>query len=229
VRHSALGQRNIWIGDTQLTKFSILPTGNRLPVEPIENDFVGSTFDHPLAMFGDTLVHVRRAKGRAGAIVAATATGEGKTLWETDLATPPAGAPIVDESARAIAVASSTGALFRFDEAAIRSRIQDEPLAAQGAPPTPSPLTSSVALGQGRAAFGAAGSDQLLVYNPALGAAAAQWIKLESPLACDVTPIGQGIIAPLTIGQVFLLSSADGSKLAAPFQTMLQPQKERRF
>ena len=49
VRYISLAGRNIWIGDTQLTKFSILPTGNRLPVEAIENNFTGSTFDHPLA------------------------------------------------------------------------------------------------------------------------------------------------------------------------------------
>jgi outer membrane protein assembly factor BamB len=228
VRHAVLTKQNIWIGDTQLTKFSILPTGNRLPVEPIENDFVGSVFDHPLAQFGDALVHVRRAKGRAGGIVAATSTAQGKTLWETIVAAPPAGAPVVDESAKSIAVANADGRLFCFDEAAIRTRVQDEPLLAQAAPSPPPALSNSVDLGQGRAAFCAGSSDQLLLYNPALGQAA-RWIKLDSPLACDVTPLGESIVAPLSIGQVFLLSSADGSKLAAPFQTVLQPQKEWRF
>ena len=49
--------------------------------------------------------------------------------------------------------------------------------------------TTSVDLGQGRAAFCAQAPISCLIYNPALGAAAAKWIKLDSPLACDVTPL----------------------------------------
>ena len=47
-RHVAVVDRHVWIGDTQLTKYSILPTGNRLPVQSIPDNFAGSTFDHPL-------------------------------------------------------------------------------------------------------------------------------------------------------------------------------------
>ncbi|MCI0332062.1 MAG: PQQ-binding-like beta-propeller repeat protein [Planctomycetes bacterium] len=226
VRYVALADRNIWVGDTRLTKYSILPTGNRLPVESIENNFTGATFDHPLALFGDTLIHARRAKGRAGLIVAATATAQGRTLWETDLAMPPAGAPVVDEAGKALTAANAEGNLFRFDEAAIRSRVQDEPLATQAMPAKAPALTTAIDLGQGRAAFCGAGSDHLLLYNPSLGQQGAKWIKLESPLACPATSLGDAIVAPLTIGQVFLLSANDGSKVAMPFQPTLQPQKE---
>ena len=229
VRYAALADKKIWIGDTQLTKYSILPTGNRLPVEPIENNFTGATFDHPLALFGDTIITARRPKGRAGFVVAATATAQGRTLWETDLAIPPAGAPIVDETAKALVVANAEGYLFRFDEAAIRSRVQDEPLAAQAMPTKLPALTDSVDLGQGRAAFSGAGADQLLLYNPANGNSAAKWIPLDGSLACAVTSLGDGIVVPLTIGQVFYLSAADGSKLATPFQPMLVPQKEWQY
>jgi outer membrane protein assembly factor BamB len=228
VRYVQLADRNIWVGDARLTKFAILPTGNRLPVEAIENDFTGSEFDHPLQLFGNTLVHVRRAKGRSGAVVSATATAQGNTLWETAVATPPSGAPVVDEAAKAITVANAEGALFRFDESAIRSRIQDEPLAAQAAPNPLPALQFSADLGQGRVVFGAVGSDQILLYNPSLNPAA-RWIKLDSALASEIASLGQGLVAPLSIGQVFLLSAMDGSKLTAPFQTLLQPDKEWRF
>jgi outer membrane protein assembly factor BamB len=229
VRYTELADRNIWIGDTKLTKFTILPTGNRLPVEPLENDYSGSAFDHPLQRFGTTLVHVRRAKGRAGAVVSATATTSGNPVWETVVATPPAGSPVVDEAAKAITVANAAGVLFHFDEAAIRGRIQDEPIVAQGAPKPLPALQASADLGQGRAAFSTPGSDQVLLYNPALGKAAARWIKLDSPLAAEVTAVAQGMVAPLNIGQVFLLNANDGAKLAAPFQTMLEPQKVWRY
>jgi hypothetical protein len=62
----------------------------------------------------------------------------------------------------------------------------------------------------------------MLLYNPA-EPDAAKWIRLESPLACSVVPLGPGVLAPLRIGQVFYLSSADGARLAAPFQPRVEP------
>jgi hypothetical protein len=222
-RHVALVGRNLWIGDSQLTKYSVLPTGNRLTVESIEDNFAGATFDHPFAISNDSLIHVHRPKRRAGAVVAATETRDGGVLWQTDVAIPPAGPPIVDASAKTLTAANAEGYLFRFDEAAIQSRVQDQPLTTQATPADLPALTAAVDLGQGRAAFCAPGADRLLLYNPALGDRAAQWIKLESPLACEVAQLGEGIVAPLQVGQVFYYSSADGSKLAMPFQPRLAP------
>jgi outer membrane protein assembly factor BamB len=223
-RHIAAVDRNMWVGDTQLTKLSILPTGNRLRVDTIENNFIGATFDHPFERFGNTLIHVHRPRKRAGAVIAATETSGGRVLWQTDLAVPPAGPPIVDEAAQSLVTANAEGYVFRFDEAAIRSRVQDRPLKTPAMPTGLPALTSAVDLGQGRAAFCAAGSDQLLLYNPAAGGRSTQWVKLASPLACEVTRLNGSIVAPLEVGQVFLFSSADGANLAMPFQPQLKPQ-----
>jgi hypothetical protein len=84
------------------------------------------------------------------------------------------------------------------------------------------PLSFAVDLGHGRAAFAAPDSDRLLIYNPAAGGAA-KWIQLESPLSCAVTPLADGLVAPLKIGQVFYRSAADGAQLATPFQPLLTP------
>jgi hypothetical protein len=143
-------------------------------------------------------------------------------LWETQLAMPPAGAAIVDTSAKSLAVANAEGFVFRFDEAAIRSRVQEQPLPVQSRPTNPPALTTAVNLGQGRAAFCAAGSDQLLLYDPARGEQP-RWVKLASPLSSAVTPMGAGFIAPLTVGQVFFLSATDGTSFATPFQPRVQP------
>jgi hypothetical protein len=225
-RYVAVTGRNVWTADTQLTKFSVIPTGNRFPVEEIENNFSGATFDHPLSVFGDAIVHVRRPKNRAGYIVAASDTRQGHPLWETDIAIPTAGAPVADEAAKSLTVGSAEGYLFRFDEAAIRSRVQDQPVASELMPAELPPLTEMVALGQGRAAICAAGANRLLLYNPATGA---KWVQLESPLACSVTPLGPGLVAPLKIGQVFYLSSTDGSRLAIPFQPRIDTQTRLEF
>lgn len=222
-RHAVLLGRNVWVADTQLTKYNIVPTGNRLPVEEIENTFAGATFDHPIAAYGSAIVEVHRPKGRAGAVVAGLESKRGQLLWETELAMPPAGAPVVDDAAKAITVANAVGYAFRFDEAAIRSRVQDQPLAAKLAPPQPPTLNTAVDLGQGRALFCAPGSDWLLLYNPAQ-ANLAQWLHLDSTLACAPTMLGPGFLAPLTVGQVFYLSAGDGTRLAAPFQPRVEAQ-----
>lgn len=220
---AAVGSR-VWVGAQQLTKYSILPTGNRLRVDSIENDFRGATFDHPIEVAGETLVQVHRPKGRAGAVIAALDTTAGAVLWETELAVPLAGPAIVDESTKSLVVANAHGSVFRCDEAALRARVQDQPLAAADAVSTDVPYSVAVALGRGRAAFCAPGSQRLLLCDPARGEQAVQTIPLPSSLACEVTPSGDGLIVPLAVGQVLYLAAADGAKLAVPFQPRLAPQ-----
>lgn len=222
MRHAAVVGRSIWVADSQLTKFNIVPTGNRLPIEEIQNSYAGATFDHPFETFDDTLIEVHRPKGRAGAVVAALDTKKGRMIWETDVAMPPAGAPVVDEAAKSLTFANAAGQAFRFDEAAIRSRVQDQPLKAALGPPQPPALTSSTDLGQGKAVFGAANSDWLVLYNPAQSDAV-KWVHVDSPLACAPTMLGPGFVAPLKIGQVFYLNSADGAPLATAFQPRIEP------
>lgn len=222
-RHATLLGRNVWVADTQLTKYNIVPTGNRLPVEEIENPFIGDTFDHPLTTVGNAIIEVHRPQGRAGAVVAGLDSSRGQLLWATDLAVPPAGAPVVDDAAKAFTVANALGYAFRFDEAAIRSRVQDQPLATRQAPPQLPSLNTAADLGQGRALFCAPGSDWLLLYNPAQ-ANVAQWVHLVGAMACAPTPLGYGFVAPLGMGQVFYLSVTDGARLATPFQPRVEAQ-----
>jgi hypothetical protein len=70
--------------------------------------------------------------------------------------------------------------------------------------------------------FTAANSDWLVIYNPAQSDAV-KWVRVASPLACAPTPLGPGFVAPLRIGQVFYLNSADGARLATPFQPRIEP------
>jgi hypothetical protein len=113
--------------------------------------------------------------------------------------------------------------VFRFDEATLRSRVQDEAGASELMPANHPPLTSAVDLGQGRVAFSAANSNLLLLYNPTQPTPA-KWLQLDGALASAATPIGPGFVVPLKLGQVFYLNSADGTRLAAPFQPRLEPQ-----
>ncbi len=223
VRFFTATGRNVWVADTQLTKYSIMPTDNRLPVEEIENNFAGSTFDHPLQLFGDTLIHVRRPKNRGGYVVAATDTKNGHPLWETDLAMPPAGAPVVDDGTKSIILGSADGYVFKFDESALRTRVQDQAAPSELTPPDNPPLTSAIDLRQGRVVFSANNSNRILLYSPTQPNPA-RWLTLEGALAATPTPFGAGFTVPLKLGQVFYLNSTDGARLATPFQPRLEPQ-----
>jgi outer membrane protein assembly factor BamB len=222
VRHITVHGRNVWVADTQLTKYSVMPTDNRLPVEEIENNFAGSTFDDPLRTFGDVLINVRRPKDRGGYVVAATDTKQGHPVWETDIAMPPAGAPIIDEATKSLIVGSADGYVFRFDEAALRSRVQDDAAPTEMMPATHPPLTAAIDLGQGRVAFSSDNSTNLLLYTLSQPTPA-KWLQLEGPMASAATPLGPGFLVPLKLGQVFYFNSNDGTRLAAPFQPRLEP------
>lgn len=229
-RHVAMTEDHIWVGGAKLTRYGILPTGNRLPVAEVEDNFAGATFDHPFQLSGKTLVHVRRPAGRAGFAVTAVETSQARTLWETDLAVPPAWSPIVDASAPALVVGNANGSVFRIGEQEIRSRVQNEVLEARSAPAQMPALTSAVELGAGRAAFMAAtASDKLLLYDPSAERNPLQWVTLPSRLACAVSPFGDGLVAPLEVGQVYYLDPSGGQPLAAPFQPRLQPRKTVRY
>jgi PQQ-like domain len=223
VRYVVFAGGFFWVGDTQLTKYGVVPTNNRLPVEDIDENYAGATFDHPFQLIGTTLVHVRRPANRAGAAVAAMNTESGRVLWETDLAVPPATAPIADETTRALTVANANGFVFHVGPEQLRAGVQDEALKASATPARPPLLTGAVDLGSGRAVFTAApSSNELLLYDSAQRPASLRWIKLPSRLACAVTPFASGFLAPLEIGQVFYLDLDTGQPLAMPFQPRLQ-------
>jgi len=224
VRHALLTQGAIWIGDTQLTKYAVLPTGNRMPVQSIEDSFVRSTFDQPLALFGSVLVHVRRLDGRAGVVVTAINADSGGVFWSNELAVPPAATPIVDDADQTLALVDVNGLVYRFDEATLRARVQDQPLSPGSTMSNRTKLTVGVDLGAGRGAFAApTEGNQLMLYDPAVARTPIRWANLPSTIACAMSPLGSGVLVPLEVGQVFYLNPADGQPLAAPFQPRLEP------
>lgn len=224
-QHALLTNRYIWVADDQLTKYAVQPTNNSLPVLSIEENFRSSTFDYPLQSVGNAVVHVRRPAGRQGAAVAATDVASGRRMWELDLAVPPAGAPLIDTSATAIATASANGDVFVLNRSAIGRRLADRPLRARGAPTRPPQLTDGVALAAGKAVFAASSdSARLLVYNPAGNRPSARWLDLPGPLATPPVALGDGFLAALTMGQVFYVDPSASEPLVTAFQPPLAPQ-----
>ncbi len=219
-----LTDRFVWVADTQLTKYAIQPTDNRLPVRDIAKNYRGAVFDHPLQARDGTLFHLRRPKGRAGIAAAAMDIATGRTLWETDLAIPPAGAPIVDPTNQTITTANTNGAVFVLDQQAIGQGVEDQPVKIVNTPARPPQLSSAIDLGAGRVVFGTAGETPWLVaYDPARPAA--RWVKMDGPQATSPARLGSGFVVPLEIGQVLYCDPARNNREVAAFQPRLEPRR----
>ncbi len=218
-RFGAVHEGHVWVAGTELNKLAILPTGNRLPVRDVDHNYAGSTFDHPLRMVDNLVIHVRRPGNQAGTIVAAMEAGSGKSLWETKLAVPPAGAPAVDRRGPRITAANAAGAVFEVDRQAMGRRVQDQSkrLNYNGLP-----LTESVALDNGRMVYAPRrGAKNLLLYEPDALRNPLRRIKLVSETTCPPVAWRNGIAVPTQIGQVFFFDTESGKPTFAPFQPPL--------
>jgi hypothetical protein len=102
-------------------------------------------------------------------------------------------------------------------------------MAAQSAPSQSTLLDAGVDLGGGRTAFSAAGQNRVLFVDTSRNPPVARWIALPGLLACPVSRFGEGVLAPLSLGQVLYLNPTDGSPLAAPFQPRLEPGTSMRY
>lgn len=215
-------ESHLWVAAGNLQKFAVQPTGNRLPVRTLPRDYPGDVFDQALLRTGEVLIHVRRPQNGGGAIVEALDRDTDKTLWETRLAAPAAGAPAVDPQGLRISAASSAGGVYLLDRQSLGRRVQDRPLRAEG-PGGQVALDELVDLGGGRMVAGAVGAKTLLLFRPDAPRDSLLPLPLPAALACEPIPWGEGVVVPTQIGQVFWLSAVDGGQLAAPFQPRMEP------
>lgn len=222
VRYAALGDGNIWLGENALTKYAIAPTGNRLTVQPLADDYNRSQFVAPITVADDALLQVRARRGRAGYTVTAVNIKDGSAFWETDIATAPASNPLVSANPVAVLEADANGQVYRFDPQAIQSRTLSQSLPNPADESQAMQFDSSTLLANGGAIFAASNADKALLYTSG-GAKPLKQVSLPSPLACQPTAFGEGWLAPLAVGQVFYLDAQGTEPLAAPFQPSLSP------
>jgi outer membrane protein assembly factor BamB len=228
-RFALVHDGKLWLAGRELQKLTVLPTENQLTVEAMDQDFHGDVFDAPLAAAGRYVISLRRPKGRAGAIVAATDATANRTAWETELAVPLAGAPAVDSARlRATAVVAS-GAVYVLDRDSMVRGVQDQAARAEALIGSPPPLTTIVETGDGALAAGAAGSADLLIVRPDDPRQAVRKVSLLSPLAGALTAWQGRIVCPTEVGQVFLVDSATGAPAGTPFQPELTPGQKYRW
>ena len=228
----------VLMADSQVTRYDVQSSRDRLQPTGIQDD--GSTTLQPLVAIGQTVFHVRRKDGLRGVLVSAL-SAEDKPCWETGLANPLAGEPLVDPKTGQVTAVTAAGTCFQLEAAALKDgAVIDQPAAALPPAEVRRPVSDVVALDGGLLALAAGDAKQIAVFRgPGVlahakdsgPAAAADPTKtpdpfirltLPDPLACRPVSFAGGLLAPTKGGQVLLLDPVSGANRAEPFQPRLE-------
>lgn len=225
IRYPLLSGTSLWLAGDRLAKYQVLAQSGRLTPQGLSETMQGDTFLAPPEQINDTIVTFRQIAGRSRTAVAATEQVSGEMLWQTELTMQPAGPPIVDVERREIALVTSGGRLFRFDEDAIRARVQDAPQRAEPADITGPDLTRRLDLNKDLFVFTGEGAEQMvLLYRRPSGASASElrWSRLPTAPSAPPGRLGAGLLVPTGQGQVQWVDPATGRPKSAPLQPELQ-------
>jgi outer membrane protein assembly factor BamB len=221
-RYATIAGNQLWIAGNQLVRYSLTPADDQLRSVEIEADCAGDLFAGPIQIYGNTLVHLRRRKGRPGVTVAAMNAGAGSLLWQTDLAVPPLSAPAATDSPPQITASTVDGHQYQLSAAEIRQGVSAAPQT-RGNQATFSLFEQSAQLSSGARVLSNPGSNRVVIANPANTRQPLQTIPLTGDLAAPPAAVGDAWLAPQKNGQIYCYDSA-GEPAANPFQPELRPQ-----
>lgn len=222
VRYAAVAGGQLWIADRGLAKYSISPADNRLTSRNIKQRFRGDTFVIPPEVKGNVLIHTRQRSGEPGFTVATSDTKTGEVFWETDIAVPPAGAPVGVNNQNWLHT-TTDGRVFVVDattngaQILQRGRLVDSSQLNSERPW----LRTATSLSDTGAVYAANDANWAMRIEASNTSNPLAWVKLPGNLACEPTPFAGGWLAAVTEGQVHLLDTSTGAPLAAPFQPEL--------
>ena len=222
----------LWVASNSLTQFQ-LQTSRRSTVRKSVTH-QGDVFVSPLQMQNNVLFYARRRAKQAGVTVTAMRPdrigqrgGLPETAWETDLAVPPAGAPLSTENKALLFTAK--GELYELGVNEFNAGLDDDPDERPFAADIPA-LTQRYEVGDGRQLLVSSSEpQQFVVYNPNLRASRLQLLKLKtSREQLNGTPLvfEGGLLTRSKKGRISLLDLAKVSDLVHPFQTTLHPDQE---
>jgi len=161
-----------------------------------------------------------------GVTVTAVAMDEPEPYWETQLAVPLAADPIVDASGGAVTAVTAAASLFRLTDVPAGKTVVNGPAVALDPALVPQPVANVVPLAGGLLALSAGkGSRQIAVYDPETKDRFRQ-LSLPDSLACRPIAFAGGLLAPSTIGGVFLIDATTGKQRAEPFLPPLEGQQQ---
>lgn len=203
----------VWIAGRGLRRTAASLADSQLVPRVLPDACEGDLFVGSIAKMGDAVLHARVRKGVPGLTVAASDSRSGKLVWETDLAAPPLGAPVFSESARGVVASTVTGQSHLIGSQEVRARQSAKPAAEPSRPQT---YDGVARLPSSDSALTRIGAGEWLAVRVAPRAGSRPAI-LPGELTCAPAVMGDGVLAPLAVGQVHLLDLL-GQPLATPFQ-----------
>ncbi len=223
VRYATMATGRIWIAGTELTQYAVRASERRL--NPAWTVNQASVSLQPPVVAGEAVIHVRHRQGLPGVAVSAVSSREGVVCWETTLASPVAGTPIVEDPTKPIVAATAVGGVFQIPPPAEGTvAFHDTPTRIIPGADLTGPVRQVLGLPGGMVAMlrGSQPADiSVFVPGPAADAARIRSVALSSPLSGDATALAGGLLVPVAEGRVLLLDPATGSPLARPFQPPL--------
>ncbi len=233
IRFGLLVGRELWVAGAGLDRFEVQSAQGRLEFRPLQDPESSDIFLQTPILLEKAVVHVRRRPGMPGVWVGAVEAQKGQRLWQTQLAVPPAGEPILPaDGADNLWVISQTGQIFAVDLAARTSQLL-VPSPVLALPKLPARGNASeLSAGPGRG-VGLPNGDLLFLFSPPTD----RWFLLEkkdgspewkpvvvpNPLANWPTPFANGLLVPTQAGRIELRDHRSGQELLAPFQPPLEP------
>lgn len=216
-RYYLLRGAKLWLAGRDLTRFDIESARGRLT--PKWKHYEGDSFLQPPQSIGQVVFHARRKQGVPGISVSAIDGESASVLWETLVATPPAGALWQAPGKERLAVVTRAGGLHVAGELHGHRAVQAALACAAGnlrAMPMPSgaPAALSAFLadnGRKVVAVDAQGTEPRLYTLDLVDRA------VQTPL-----PFRGGLLVATDAGQVLLIDLQRGEKLVEPFQPRLE-------
>ncbi|MBN1910884.1 MAG: PQQ-binding-like beta-propeller repeat protein [Pirellulales bacterium] len=226
IRFPLLIRGQFWIADDRLAKYELHTSMGQF--RNVWMKCEDSAFLQPLVAMDDAIVTVRRRDRLPGVVVSAIDMRQGAARWETTLGAPLAAEPIVEKGSGVVQVVSSLGSVVEIPIDQIQGqKVIDEAAARVPTSQLETAVRDVLVLGNGRLAFSpgkdstGAGSEQVYVYTPNAGAETLRNVVLRSPLGTTPVLLGNGLLAPSALGQVYLVDPWTGGTLAQPFQPKL--------
>ncbi len=232
VRYASLSSGRLWIADSQLTQYAVRSSESRLTPSWVANERSVSLQTPMVA--GEAVVQVRQRQSMPGVVVSAhSMRSDGDVLWETTLASPAAGTPIVDGVTRTLIATTAVGGVFQIqppDPGTVSLR--DDPNGAIPSGELTAPVEQVLYFSDGTLALIPGKNPvNLRVFEPggSAGATRLRSLVLPSPLSGDAIVFADALLAPTEAGQVHWLKARGGEKVADPFQPPLEAGRKYRW
>ncbi|MHB8897563.1 MAG: outer membrane protein assembly factor BamB family protein, partial [Thermoguttaceae bacterium] len=231
VRYASMAGGQLWIADSQLTQYAVRASASRLNPGWIVNE--GSISMQPPIVAGDAVIQVRQRRGMPGVVAAAVSASDGSPLWETTLASPMPGLPVVDPATQTLIAVTAVGGVFQVKAPAEGETVfRDDPARTIPSAELTAPLEQVVRLPGGAVAMIPGGRPvDIPVFAAGRTAEEARirHLGLTSPLSGDAVVFADGLLTPTEGGQVFVLDAGTGAEIAKPFQPQLEAGRTYRW